>query len=230
MCSVELAGSASDFTGPECVHGPSVKRTDRPGTCCADTGPTRRSIRTFASLRTGSFRPTGSPGPSCCAVVFPARTSAQPGSARGSRVGVRGCGERWRAWSPSADRAGWWLRTCLRSEAGARTGCWGNWRRWVTPAGRSWWVLPMPARPIAGHECGWWRGAYLPTPLARDWKSGSIAQRARRRACQLNDVVGGRLHPVFVEWAMGFPAGWTDRPECGESAHWATPSCPASPR
>ena len=26
----------------------------------------------------------------------------------------------------------------------------------------------------------------------------------------MNDVAGGRLNPAFVEWAMGFPPGWTD--------------------
>jgi len=67
----------------------------------------------------------------------------------------------------------------------------------------------MPARPIAGHGCGWWRKPYLPTVVARDWKAGSAAQRERRRACQLNDAVGGRLHPQYAEWMMGFPPGWT---------------------
>ena len=63
----------------------------------------------------------------------------------------------------------------------------------------------MPARPIGGDGYGWW-----PTPVARDWKSGSVGQRGRRRACSLPDAVGGRLHPAFVEWLMGFPDGWTD--------------------
>lgn len=46
----------------------------------------------------------------------------------------------------------------------------------------------------------------LPTPTARDWKSGKASQAA---------VVGGSLNPVWVEWLMGFPLVWTD---CGRSA------------
>ena len=67
----------------------------------------------------------------------------------------------------------------------------------------------MPARPTAGHGCGWWPKPYMPTPVARDWKGGSVAQRSRSRSCQLNDVVGGRLHPDYAEWLMGYPPGWT---------------------
>jgi hypothetical protein len=71
----------------------------------------------------------------------------------------------------------------------------------------------MPARHTGGSGCGSLR-EMLPTPRARDWKWGSVAQRGRRRggkkwACPLNDVVGGRLNPATVEWMMGFPPGWT---------------------
>ena len=68
----------------------------------------------------------------------------------------------------------------------------------------------MPAPRTAGRACGWWRKPLLPTPVAQDWKCGSPAQQARRRACQLNDAVGGRLNPAYAEWMMGFPPGWTD--------------------
>ncbi len=67
----------------------------------------------------------------------------------------------------------------------------------------------MPEPRIGGGACSWWPAALLPTPVARDWKCGSAAQRDRRRACQLNDAAGGLLSPAFLEWMMGFPAGWT---------------------
>lgn len=71
----------------------------------------------------------------------------------------------------------------------------------------------MPARPTGAAGCSSLGdaagGAYWPTPVARDWKHGSAAQRGKRRACQLSDAVGGRLDPGFVEWLMGFPEGWT---------------------
>ena len=68
----------------------------------------------------------------------------------------------------------------------------------------------MPAHPTAANAFGSSPASFLPTPRARDWKWGSPAQRHRRRACPLNDVVGGRLNPAYVEWVMGFPPGWTE--------------------
>lgn len=49
------------------------------------------------------------------------------------------------------------------------------------------------------------------TPCARDYRTG---QRKRYdnpgRANNLNDQMGGQLNPMWVEWLMGFPIGWTD--------------------
>lgn len=39
-----------------------------------------------------------------------------------------------------------------------------------------------------------------PTPMARDAKNGD----------DLNQVIGGKLSPMWVEWLMGWPIGWTD--------------------
>jgi len=78
---------------------------------------------------------------------------------------------------------------------------------------------------------------YWPTPTARDYRSGSRSvegwqkRLADSRGWQLNDVVArfptptanrrsglqshgvnvilGLLNPMWVEWLMGFPAGWT---------------------
>jgi hypothetical protein len=53
----------------------------------------------------------------------------------------------------------------------------------------------------------------LPTPLARDWKSGkgrTQEQRGRRTSNQtLAESQGGQLNPDWVEWLMGWPIGWT---------------------
>jgi hypothetical protein len=51
----------------------------------------------------------------------------------------------------------------------------------------------------------------LPTPQARDYRSG---QQSRwddpERSRNLNDKIGGKLNPQWVEWLMGWPIGWTD--------------------
>jgi hypothetical protein len=45
------------------------------------------------------------------------------------------------------------------------------------------------------------------SPAARDYRSPN---KDGRFADQLPNQVGGQLNPTWVEWLMGFPAGWTD--------------------
>lgn len=52
-----------------------------------------------------------------------------------------------------------------------------------------------------------------PTPCARDWRSGkgkTQAERDRTAGPSLPEAIGGQLNPMWVEWLMGFPIGWTD--------------------
>lgn len=67
-----------------------------------------------------------------------------------------------------------------------------------------------------GAQCKEWGGLVTAvmkyaTPQARDYRTG---QRSRwenpERSRNLNDQVGGKLNPNWVDWLMGFPVGWTD--------------------
>lgn len=57
---------------------------------------------------------------------------------------------------------------------------------------------------------------HWPTPTARDWRSGkSSAQTHECNSRPLNEraaqgQISGQLNPMWVEWLMGFPLGWTD--------------------
>ena len=58
--------------------------------------------------------------------------------------------------------------------------------------------------------------ANYPTPMARDYRSGSVKHWERHQGTRnLNDYIaleknGGQLNPTWVELLMGYPAGWTD--------------------
>lgn len=52
------------------------------------------------------------------------------------------------------------------------------------------------------------RGGLLPTPTASDSKNAGGASQMRRRSPGLGAL--GHISPLFVEWVMGFPTGWTD--------------------
>jgi len=59
----------------------------------------------------------------------------------------------------------------------------------------------------------------IPTPKARDWKTGDNPEsrrmrekaKGKRHSPDLNDVAApcGALNPDWVEWVMGWPVGWT---------------------
>lgn len=53
------------------------------------------------------------------------------------------------------------------------------------------------------------RSLLYPTPTARMGKAPSNTE-TRQGAPDLQTVVGGQLNPLWVEWLMGFPIGWTD--------------------
>ena len=54
----------------------------------------------------------------------------------------------------------------------------------------------------------------FPTPTVQDAENNGGPSQATRNTPPLNAVAGGSLNPTWVEWLMGFPAGWT---ACGVS-------------
>lgn len=50
-----------------------------------------------------------------------------------------------------------------------------------------------------------------PSPIASDWRSGKASEKtASKNSRPLREKAGGLLNPVWVEWLMGWPLGWTD--------------------
>jgi hypothetical protein len=53
-------------------------------------------------------------------------------------------------------------------------------------------------------------GSLLPTPTCHNAKEGNYPAEKKRRTPLLATHVGGKIHPEFTEWMMGWPLGWTD--------------------
>ena len=52
-----------------------------------------------------------------------------------------------------------------------------------------------------------------PTPTTQDSKNNGLKSQQERHMKPLNAEVRGALNPAWVEWLMGFPAGWTNLEE-----------------
>jgi hypothetical protein len=49
-----------------------------------------------------------------------------------------------------------------------------------------------------------------PTPTAHNAKETNAASESKRNTPTLAAQAGGKLNPMWVEWLMGWPLGWTD--------------------
>jgi hypothetical protein len=49
-----------------------------------------------------------------------------------------------------------------------------------------------------------------PTPTSHMAKETNAPSEALRNEPSLSSRVGGKLNPMWVEWLMGWPLGWTD--------------------
>jgi hypothetical protein len=109
-------------------------------------------------------------------------------------------------------------RTSQLSFTGEWALFWGPWPRSGMTRNGIAYQRPPSALVTAETESGSW-----PTPTARDWKDGTAAacrnvpangllgrvvHESSRR--QTDSPESGSLNPVFVEWLMGYPLGWTD--------------------
>jgi hypothetical protein len=51
---------------------------------------------------------------------------------------------------------------------------------------------------------------FWPTPTSHNAKEGGFPSEHNRNTPTLSAQAGGSLNPVWVEWLMGWPLGWTD--------------------
>lgn len=142
---------------------------------------------------------------------FPASLSASLGGDR-NRPMPDGSGPKWHPSSTESDRDGSCGRTCPVCFPVDWTSSTETLFDWDT--GTAWGGPPLVrwVRHTCGVDCSVW-----PTPVAKDGARGGLSPEAKARresnaktGLSLPEVLGGPSNPEFVEWLMGFPAGWTD--------------------
>ena len=88
----------------------------------------------------------------------------------------------------------------LTGELGTFSGRWPT--SGMTQCGTAY-RLPQWERLTAGRGSG-----LLPTPSANDWKGSS--NHGQRRGQLSERCIGQKVNPVYLEWMMGYPDGWTE--------------------
>jgi hypothetical protein len=148
---------------------------------------------------------------------FHAKTLAQPDRGQEYQGNVAECGEKWQGsltkYDPSTHL--WKTHQCLL--LGGLELFSETWPKWGLMQDGECWEQQMSALPTREIESGFW-----PTPDANcgqrgtqpNWipkrKSGHPAQYTINQAVRDKERVGGKLNPMWVEWLMGWPLGWTD--------------------
>ncbi len=149
---------------------------------------------------------------------FHAKTLAQQEKAQELTENVQECGEKWRGWLAKFDQASYSWKTAQCSlivdsieslQTLPRSG--------MTRAGLLW-ELPMLEQITRETESGY----LLPTPTCHNSKEGAYPAEFTRKTPTLATHCGGKINPIFTEWMMGWPLGWTDLKPLGtDKSHFA---------
>jgi hypothetical protein len=131
------------------------------------------------------------------------------------------------------------LRTAQCSLFGDLTECYVTLPRWGLMRDGALYLPPTVALPMREKDCGLWptptaqnakhaeatewekknRPKHLhvlaavkkwPTPTAHNAKETNAPSESERNTPTLAAQAGGALNPMWVEWLMGWPIGWTD--------------------
>jgi hypothetical protein len=143
------------------------------------------------------------------AADFPARIFHAPERAQASKAQEAECGWKWRESSVKFDPASrsWKTRQC--SLLGGLESFSETWPRWGMMRDGECWELATYLGLTSDLEFG--SNAFF-TPTSRDYKgmSGSGLRARHGAKHNLADCIGGVPNPMFSEWLMGWPLGWTD--------------------
>ena len=166
---------------------------------------------------------------------FHAKTLAQPEEVQELKEKEADCGERWLGWLAKYDpnSSGWKTAQC--SLLADSEECLETFPRWGMTRDGLLWERPTLAPIMSESAFGSWlatptctanqlapsmmkhkgcrelaQAIMLPTPTCHNAKEGAYPAEYTRNTPTLGARVGGKIHPEFTEWMMGWPLGWTD--------------------
>ena len=160
---------------------------------------------------------------------FPARTLVLQGGGQALTDSDQECGDTWRGSLAKFDPVTSSWKTAQRSLLGDSDESLVTWPRSGMTAGGQCWELPTLEQTTKETESG-----FLPTPTTQGLNGGSNSRKAAMKkgtwptptahnaketnapseskgnTPTLAAQAGGQLNPMWVEWLMGWPLGWTD--------------------
>jgi len=136
---------------------------------------------------------------------FPAKIYPPLDGGGGFPGGKADYGSKWRELSVRYDLGSslWKTHRCLWSEVLEPLSV--TFPRWGMILGGVLWERITQELITSETESGYW-----PTPTAHNAKEGNYPAERTRKTPTLASLVGGKLNPMWVEWLMGWPLGWTD--------------------
>ena len=165
---------------------------------------------------------------------FHAKTSAQQEKGQALTENDQGCGQKWLASFVKYDHDLHSWRTHQCSLLGDLEEFSETWPQWGLMRDGECWEQQMLEQTTKGTEFGLLEKTW-PTPDANcgqrgtqpNWtpkrKSGHQAQYSINQAVRDSEQgIGGKLSPLWTEWLMGWPIGWTDlKPLATDKFHCA---------
>lgn len=143
---------------------------------------------------------------------FPAKTSVQPeqtttstGQLKDWTESVLDSGVRWLDSLMKYSPVSFSWKTPVTSELKACTSSCKTLTSWGITQGGVNLGVSMSAQTTTVNDNG-----YLPTPTCHNAKEGAYPAEYTRKTPTLAAQIGGKVNPLWNEWRMGWPIGWTD--------------------
>lgn len=137
---------------------------------------------------------------------FRARTSPLLDKGQESQGKSLPCGAKWQESLGKSAHNGSSSKTPQCLPAGDWKKSYKTFPKWGTMQNGAVCQQPPKEQTTKGKESGLW----LPTPTAHNAKEAAYPAEYTRVTPTLATHVGGKIHPHFTEWMMGWPTGWTD--------------------